>query len=146
MARPESIKDLQESDRFVRIALFEVDKIMTNATLLKHYTALLEAAQKMGGRAEKSYSTIDLNIPKNEKELKTQLEYDQRNWDDREKEYQLALNRGPSDSDFPEWKVSSVKRWAKDEGLPDPFDVFAANDPELSALRAELGMSDEADA
>lgn len=142
MARPESIKDIQESDRFVRIALFEVEKIMTNATLLKHYTALLEVVQKMGGKAEKAYATIDVNIPKTDKELQTQLEYDQRTWDDRQKDYQLALNRGPSDDDFPEWKVSSIKRWAKDNDLPDPFDVFAANDPDLAALRADLGMDD----
>lgn len=140
MARPESIKDVQ--DRFVRVAMFEVDKIIANPTLLKHYTAMLEAAQKLGGYAEKAYSTVDVNIPKDQKQLEDQLRSDQYQWDDMKKFYNLALNRGVNSDDIPEWRQSSIKRWAQEEGLPDPFDVFAANDPELAALRAELGMED----
>ena len=142
MARPESFKDLSNSDRFVRIALFEIDKIMTSAVLLKHYSALLEAVQKHGGKAEKSYSTIEVMLPKDQQELQQQLEYDQRTWDNRKKEYNLAVNRGPSDADFPEWKVSNLKLWAKENDLPDPFDVFAANDPELAAIRNDLEMDE----
>lgn len=143
MSRPESIKDVQHDDRFVRIAMFEVDKIISNALLLKHYTALLEAAQKAGGFADKAYSTVDVKIPKNDKELEDQLRHDQYVWDDMQKMYNLAVNRGANTDDIPEWRRSSIKTWAKEEGLPDPFDVFAANDPELNALREELGMDDE---
>lgn len=146
MARPESIKDIKQDDKFVRIAMFEVDKIIGSAPLLKHYTALLEAAQKMGGFAEKSYSTVDVKIPKDDTQLTDQLRHDQYVWDDMQKLYNLAVNRGTNTDDIPEWRRSGIKVWAKEEGLPNPFDVFAANDPELSALRAELGMSDEADA
>jgi len=140
MARPESIKDLNEQDTFVRVATFEVDQIMCNALLLKHYTSLLEVVQKMGGKADKSYSTIEVSVPKSNKELRNQLEYDQRTWDSRLADYNLAVNRGPSDEDFPEWKRNNIVRWAKDNDMPDPFDVFAANDPELAAIRADLEM------
>lgn len=140
MARPENIKDIKHDDRFVRIAMFEVDKIISNAPLLKHYTALLEAVQKIGGFADKAYSTVDVKVPKNEKELEAQLKSDQYQWDEMHRFYNLALNRGVNSDDIPEWRHSSIKTWAKEEGLPDPFDVFAANDPELASLRADLGM------
>lgn len=61
MSRPETTNDV--NDRFVRVAMFETEQIMTTAILLKHYTALLDAITKMGGHADKSYSSIDLNIP-----------------------------------------------------------------------------------
>jgi len=143
MARPENIKDIKNDDRFVRIAMFEVDKIISSASLLKHYTALLEAVQKMGGLAEKAYSTVDVKIPKDQAQLADQLRHDQHVWDDMQKYYNLALNRGINSDDIPEWRHNSIKTWAKENDLPDPFDVFAANDPELAALRADLGMDDE---
>lgn len=143
MARPESIKDVRENDRFVRVAMFEIDKFVANATLLKHYTALLETVQKIGGRADKSYNTVDIEIPKTEKELEYQLEQDQRGWDEMQKFYNLALNRGPSDTDIPEWRRDSIKRWATDEGLPDPFDVFAANNEDIATMRAEMGLDND---
>ena len=143
MARPESIKDIKNDDRFVRIAMFEVDKIISNAPLLKHYTALLEAVQKIGGFAEKAYSTVDVKIPKDDSQLADQLRHDQYVWDDMHKYYNLALNRGTNSDDIPEWRHNSIKTWAKEEKLPDPFDVFAANDPELAAMREELGMDDD---
>lgn len=143
MARPENHKDIKESDRFVRIAMFEVDKIISNALLLKHYTALLEAAQKMGGHADKSYSTVDVNIPKDQAQLDYQLQCDQSVWDEMQKYYNLAVNRGPTCTDIPEWRRSGIQRWAKEEGLPDPFDVFAANDPELQQIREDLGLEDD---
>lgn len=143
MARPESIKDIKHDDRFVRIAMFEVDKIISNAPLLKHYTALLEAVQKVGGFAEKSYASVDVKIPKDDSQLADQLRHEQYVWDDMHKIYNLALNRGTNSDDIPEWRHNSIKTWAKEEGLPDPFDVFAANDPELAAMREELGMDDD---
>lgn len=143
MARPENIKDIAEQDRFVRIATFEIDKVIGNAKFLKHYTALLEVVQNFGGHADKAYSTMDLYIPKNDKELADQLRSDQYQWDDAKKYYNLAVNRGPDSDEIPEWRRSTIVRWAKENDLPDPFDVFAANDPELQELRAELGMEND---
>jgi hypothetical protein len=143
MARPESIKDIKHDDRFVRIAMFEIEKFIGNPALLKHYTAILETAQKLGGRAEKSYSTVDVSIPKDDKQLADQLQSDQYYWDDKQKYYNLALNRGANSDEIPEWRHSGIKEWAKQEGLPDPFDVFAANDPELQRLRDELGLDND---
>lgn len=140
MARPESIKDITKENRFVRIAMFEVDKIIGNANLLKHYTALLEAAQKLGGYADKSYSTVDVKIPKDDAQLADQLRHDQYVWDDMEKLYNLAVNRGTNSDDVPEWRRNGLKNWAKENDLPDPFDVFAANDPELQQIREDLGL------
>ena len=143
MARPENIKDIKHKDRFVRIAMFELDKMITSAVLLKHYTALIEAVEKHGGSIEKNYNTVDINIPKTTSELEYQLENDQRNWDEMQRLYNLALNRGPSDTDIPEWRRDSIKRWAKEEDLPDPFDVFAANNMDIQRLREEMGLDDE---
>lgn len=143
MARPESIKDIKHDDRFVRIAMFEVDKIINNAALLKHYTALLEAAQKLGGFADKSYSCVDVKIPKDDAQLTDQLRHDQYIWDDNQKMYNVAVNRGADSDEVPEWRRNSIIQWAKDNDLPNPFDVFAANDPELQKLREELGMENE---
>ena len=143
MARPESIKDIKDEDLYVRIAMFEVDKIISSAPLLKHYTALLEAVQKMGGLAEKSYSTVDVKIPKDRPQLEDQLRHSQHVLDDNQKYYNLAFNRGAYSDDIPEWRHNSIRQWAKDNDLPDPFDVFAANDPELAELREELGFDDE---
>lgn len=140
MSRPEDIKDIKKSDRFVRVAIFEIDKMVTDATLLKHYTALIEAVQKIGGNMEKNYNNVDVNIPKTRKELDYQLECDQRNWDEMQRLYNLALNRGPTDTDIPEWRRDSIKRWATDEGLPDPFDVFAANNEDIQQLRNDMGL------
>lgn len=140
MSRPESIKNIKEDDRFVRIAMFEIDKIVASAPLLKHYTALLEAVQKVGGRADKSYNTVNIEIPKTPKELEYQLDLDQRSWDELQKFYNLALNRGPTDTDIPEWRRSSIKSWAKEEGLPDPFDVFAANNQDIQQIREDMGL------
>lgn len=143
MARPDSISDIKHEDRFVRVATFEIDKIVANAALLKHYTSLLEAIQKAGGNASKSYSTVELTVPKDKQELEQQLASDQYSWDDSNKFYNLALNRGENSDEIPEWRRSSIKRWAKEQELPDPFDVFAANDPELQQMRMELGMESE---
>lgn len=143
MARPESIKDIAEEDRFVRIASFETDKIIGNAKFLKHYTAFLEVVQNFHGYAQKSYANVDLYIPKDDAQLADQLRHDQYRWDDNQKIYNLAINRGPDTEDVPEWRRNSLIQWAKDNDLPDPFDVFAANDPELQKIREEMGMEDD---
>lgn len=142
MARPESHKDISDENRFTRVAMFEIDKIVTNANLLKHYTALLEAIHKMGGRSEKGYNSIDLDIPKNSKQLDEQLKSDQYHWDDYEKLYRKAL-AGDSVDPIPEWRRSTLKEWAEKEGLPDPFDVFAANNEDIQELRREMGLDND---
>ena len=138
MSRPETTNDV--TDRFVRVAMFETEQIMTNAILLKHYTALLDAITKMGGHADKSYSSIDLNIPKDEKQLEAQLRNDQYRWDDMQKLYNVALKGDTVTDPVPEWRRNGIKDWAKEEGLPDPFDVFAANNEDIQKLRDELGL------
>lgn len=143
MARPESIKDIKREDSFIRIAMFETDKIIGNPVFLKHYTVMLESVNKIGGHADKSYATVELYIPKNDKELAEQLRHDQYYWDEMQKFYNLALNRGPDSDDVPEWRRNSVIQWAKDNDLPNPFDVFAANDPELKKIRDDLGLEDD---
>lgn len=143
MARPESIKDVKEADRFVRIAMFEIDKIVTNSVLLKHYTSLIQAVEHRGGMVQKNYNTVDVSVPKSTQELEQQLEYDQRGWDESQKYYNLALNRGPADADIPEWRRNSIISWAKENDLPDPFDVFAANNEDIQALRDEMGLDNE---
>lgn len=138
MSRPETTNDV--TDRFVRVAMFETEQIMTNAILLKHYTALLDAITKMGGHADKSYSSIDLNIPKDEKQLEAQLRNDQYRWDEMQKLYNVALKGDTVTDPVPEWRRNGIKEWAKEEGLPDPFDVFAANNEDIQKLRDELGF------
>ena len=138
MSRPETTNDV--TDRFVRVAMFETEQIMTNAILLKHYTALLDAITKMGGHADKSYSSIDLNIPKDEKQLEAQLRNDQYRWDEMQKLYNVALKGDTVTDPVPEWRRNGIKEWAKEEGLPDPFDVFAANNEDIQKLRDELGL------
>jgi hypothetical protein len=142
MARPESHKDISDENRFTRVAMFEIDKIISNANLLKHYTGILEAVHKMGGKSEKSYNSIDLDIPKNSKQLDEQLKTDQYHWDDLEKLYRKAL-AGDSVDPIPEWRRSTLKEWAQNEGLPDPFDVFAANNEDIQELRREMGLEND---
>ena len=140
MARPESINDIADSDRYVRVAMFETERIMTDATLLKHYTALLETITKMGGYADKSYSTIDLNVPKNPKQLEDQLKSDQYRWDDMQDSYNKVITCADPTEPVPDWKRKSIQQWAKDNDMPDPFDVFAANNADIMKLRLEMGM------
>jgi hypothetical protein len=142
MARPESHKDISDENKFTRVALFEIDKIVTNANLLKHYTALLEAIHKMGGRSEKGYNSVDLDIPKNQQQLDEQLKNDQYHWDDYEKLYRKAL-AGDSVDPIPEYRRGTLKEWAEKEGLPDPFDPFAANNEDIQKLRREMGLDND---
>lgn len=141
MSRPENLADIKHDDRFIRVASFEVDRVITSPMLLKHYNALLEQVQKLGGFASKSYASVELNIPKDKELLEQQLRNDQYRWDELQKYYNLAVVRGPGDTEVPEWRHNSIKEWAKEEGLPDPFDVFAANDPELAQICADLEMN-----
>jgi hypothetical protein len=142
MARPESHKNIDEGDKFTRVAMFEIDKIITNANLLKHYTAILEAVTKMGGISVKSYNSVDLDIPKNSQQLDEQLKSDQYRWDEMRNLYRTALNRDNVDP-IPEWRRDAIKDWANKEGLPDPFDVFATNNEDIQEIRKEMGLDND---
>ena len=142
MARPESHKDISEDNKFCQIARFEIDKIISNANLLKHYTALLEAVHKMGGKSDHSYNSVDLDIPKNTKQLDEQLKSDQYHWDDLDKLYRKAL-AGDSVDPIPEYRRSILTEWAEKEGLPNPFDVFAANNEDIQKIRREMGLDND---
>lgn len=140
MSRPKTIKDVK--DRKEEIAVIYVDKLSTSPMLLKHYAALLETVQKFNGVAEVNYNSVKLFIPKDTNQLETQLRYEQSNWDNERALYDRALNRETvEDKPLREWEKDTVKRFAEQEHLPNPFDVFAANDPELDKMRQELGMS-----
>ena len=122
--------------------MFEIDKIITHPALLKHYTVLLEAVHKMGGTSDKNYNSVDLDIPKNDKQLDEQLKSDQYYWDDYEKLYRTAL-AGDSVDPIPEYRRSSLREWAEKEGLPDPFDPFVANNEDIQQMRREMGLDND---
>lgn len=123
MARPEKISDV--SDKMVRVATFEVDKITALPALMKPYVALVDAVQKIRGEVLTSYgSTVEIVIPKNHKQLQEQLKSDQYSWDNRKESYDKVL-RGEK---VPSYTEHGLKEWAKDEGLPEP--QFVKDDPE----------------
>lgn len=138
MSRPEAIKDVK--DRTIRVGSMDLERIVTVPAILKHYTALIEALQKIDGEIRTAYGmTVEFYLPRDEKQLLSQLSTDQYQWDDSEMEYRRALKADLNDS-VKEYKRDRIKEWAKEEGLPDPFDVFAANDPELQRIREEMGL------
>lgn len=141
MARPETIAEVKS--RQETIGSLDVSKFSTTPALLKHYTALVEALEKMGGECEASYANVTLKRPKTKEELELQLATDQREWDRIRKLYYQAVKCDPEDEPIREYQQESIKHWARGEGLPDPFDVFAANDPELAEIRKSLGMTNE---
>lgn len=138
MSRPETVKDVKE--RMIRVGSMDLERIVTVPAILKHYTALIEALQKMNGEIRTAYGmSVSFYLPCDEKQLLSQLSAEQYQWDDAEKEYRKALKADLSDP-VQEYKRDRIKEWAKEEGLPDPFDVFAANDPELQRIREEMGL------
>jgi hypothetical protein len=121
MARPENFSDIK--DRTLRVATFEVDKLTALPALLKHYVALVESVQKMGGEVNTSYgSTVEVTIPKNPTQLKETFEREQREWD-RQEELYAAVLRGEVLKSYQEYGVTE---WAKNEGHPKP--VFNKED------------------
>lgn len=140
MARPETVEDV--TTRQEQFATFQTDKISTMPALLKHYVALLEANEKLGGTTETGYNTVTLYRPKTKSELESQLRMDQNAWDSYQKLYFRAVKADAEDEPLREYEKDRVKEWAKAEGKPDPFDVFAANDPELAEIRKSLGMNE----
>jgi hypothetical protein len=113
--RPQTLN--QVKDRTYRVAVFETDKINTVPSLLKPYTALIEAVQKYGGEAKISYgSTVEVLINKNRTQLQAQLESEQREWDRQEELYKQVQN-GEVLKSYQEYGVTE---WAKGESLPEP--------------------------
>jgi hypothetical protein len=141
MARPEKISEVTE--RHERFALFYTENFATEPAVLKHYTAMLEAVQKFGGKVERQYTTVEMYIPKTQKQLQAQLETDQRTWDRHRDLYLRAVKADPEEEPVKEYERSYVQEWARKEHKPDPFDVFAANDPDLRDIRKSLGMNDD---
>ena len=141
MSRPESVKDVK--DRMVQIGTMDLERIVTIPALLKHYTAFIEQLQKMYGEVEPSYGmNVKFSMVRDQKQLESQLASEQYMWDENKKDYEKALRADPSDP-VKEYAKDRIKEWAKEEGLPDPFDCFAANDPELRRIREELGMNED---
>ena len=140
MSRPETIKDVKE--RMIDIGSLDLERIIVEPKLLKHYTAFIEELQKMGGEIEPRYgTTVQFRLVRNQKQKESQLSTEQYTWDDTQKEYRKAVKADPGDP-VQEYKKDRVKEWARAEGLPDPFDVFAANDEELQRIREDFGFDD----
>jgi len=141
MSRPATIADV--TDRFIRFADFEVDKIVDNPKLLKAYTAMIEAVTFQGGEVSTSYgSRIEMTLPRNKKQLEEQLRSDQYSWDDKRKGY-LAWIDG---EEVASYRQSGIKEWAKDEGLPDPSDGadsgwLTSEEQQIAELRASVPVS-----
>jgi hypothetical protein len=140
MSRPKHITDIDPKNRFVRIAMVEFTNIAASPALLKAYAALLDAAEKAGGHGDAKYNNVDINIPKTKDQLENQLAEDQRVWDSRQRSYNLAVLDKEGVEPLKEWEKDYIKEWAEKEGLPNPFDVFAANNEELQKIRAELEL------
>lgn len=137
MPRPASIEEITERSR--SIGRIETERFGTHPSLLKAYAALLEATTKLGGHAEQRYGHVELFIPKTPKELAEQLESDQRRWDSAEALWLRAVRADEGD-DLREWERDTVTSWCAAEGKPNPFDCFAATDPDLAEIRRDLGL------
>jgi hypothetical protein len=124
--KPQNVNQVQ--DRTERIATFDLDKINAIPALLKHYVALIETAQKMGGEVNTTYgSTVEVFIPKNRKQLEARLEYEQREWD----RYEGLYNQVRDGEVIKSYYESGVTEWAKTEGLPEPVFVKEDEDAEV---------------
>ena len=119
MARPEYIRDVK--DRWNRAGTLEVQVFNDQPALLKAAAAIMEAVTKAGGKVEKHYSSVDLELPKSPAELQQTLEYEQRHWDSMDQKYEAAL-LSTVQGDL-NWEQRSVRDWAKEEGRQDPFIV-----------------------
>ena len=124
--KPQNVNQVQ--DRTERIATFDLDKINAIPALLKHYVALIETAQKMGGEVNTTYgSNVEVFIPKNRKQLEARLEYEQREWD-RQADLYAKVRSGEVIKSYYE---SGVTEWAKNEGLDAPEFVKEDEDAEV---------------
>lgn len=141
MARPETFNDIPLDERNEQIGSFSVGKLSTAPTLLKHYATFIEAVEKAGGHVvpnKWNNSDVDIFIPKSHKLLEYRLMDLQDTWDRHKKLYERAAVRDETGDELKEWERENVVKFAEKEGLPNPYDVFAANDDELDQIRKEL--------
>lgn len=145
MARPESINDIPMDERTDLFAQFYLDKISASPLLLKYYAQLLGELEKVGGsitRSDWSLENVSLYVNKDSAQLKYMLKQLQERWDRRQESYNNAVLRDGVE-DLKEWQRDDIRKWAEEEGLPDPFDPFAATNDELIQIRRDLQMSDD---
>jgi hypothetical protein len=143
MARPESIKDIPLEERNEQIGSFNVGKLSTSPTLLKHYATFVEQIEKAGGHIvpnKWNSSEVDIFIPKTSHLLDYRLSDMQQSWDHSKKMYDKAVLRDGI-GDMSEWDRDRIVKFAEAEQLPNPFDPFCANDDELDEIRRELEAS-----
>lgn len=141
MARPESTNDVPLDERTDFVGEIHVDKISNNPMLLKQYAAFLEALAKAGGefkRNDYGLHNVSLYIPKDAKQIAFHLKSMQSRWDNNKELYEQAVIRDSTGKEFREWERDTVVRFAEENDLPNPFDVFASNDDELDEIRREL--------
>lgn len=130
MARPTSFNDIPADERFESIGSFNAGMISTSPALLKHYVGLIERLQKMHGRVERNKyndGAVELYIPKDQIQLQRKLDSMQSSWDHAQRLYDKAVVRDDTGEEFREWERDTVVRFAENEGLPNPFDVFASH-------------------
>jgi hypothetical protein len=122
MSRPTTIADVK--DRWNSVGGISLDEIGNQPALLKAAATFMEAIQKAGGSIEKSYSRVDLKLPKTDEQLEDTLGYEQRQWDRMDQKYDAALVSVEALEDGElSWEQRGVRDWAKAEGRSDPFIV-----------------------
>jgi hypothetical protein len=145
MARPVSINEISDEDRYIEIAQIDAKLFLKHTALLKAYTAMVEAVEKNGGIVEDpSYGGVRFKMPKTKEELENQLRADQSNWDHNRRRYdQAVLRDDPDVKQLNEWEKDYVIQFAEREGLKNPYDPFVSDtfsDRELADIRATLGL------
>lgn len=137
MARPTHTDEITE--RHVSLGRIHTERFGTHPSVLKAYAALLEAVVKIGGHAERRYSEVEVFLPKGAKELTEALESAQRRWDCTEALWLRAV-QAEEGTELREYERETVVAWCEAEGKPNPFDCFASTDPDLAAIRGDLGL------
>ena len=129
MSRPENVSDISESDLYIEVASFQLDRIGVHPKFAKAYADFAIVAATFSARIETAWgSTVKVSLPKNRKQLDEQLEMDQRAWDNAEKLYNKTL-RGEF---VQKYRQYTVKQWADAEGLAEPVFVDEPVDDEES--------------
>lgn len=116
MARPENIYDIELSQ--VEFAHISIDKISTDAALLKGYTAFVEAATKAGATVDPTdYRGVTFFRSPNLKEQESQLLSAQNSWDYGQKLYDTLAAVGELERS---WEADTAKKWAAENDMPFP--------------------------
>lgn len=116
MARPEYIADIEVEN--IEFATIELDKITTDAALLKGYTAFLEAATKAGAVVDSTaYRGVQFHRRPTLAEQTEQLKRAQDRWDTGKKLYETLAAVGELEYSY---QRSTAADWAVAENLPFP--------------------------